>query len=643
MSVEKPQYVCAEWDYEAIESNELTFKSGDYIKLVNNDNEDWWEGILDGFQGFFPANRVREITEEESEIVIESVRNSRRNTVDSQTAAIPAAISEAENVPTIQEEVEPTYATTQNEYTSNQYTTDQQYSSESYSAANADYMSSLVNAQLPEGWVAEYDEASHRYYYRNTQTNETSWEFPVYNSKIEKDLPVGWKANYAADGSIYYYNEYTGESSWEKPKTDENANANASNVVKDTSDPDVMSMDMVNDKIQINLPAKKIKKSSDSSIKYEYQGEKNNYKQCFTILCGCILLIYKKFTGSLSEQLPVKYINLRNCQVDKSPKKKKNMLTINSAIGEIVTLYTNNESDVNSWIEEIKNCSMDTGDDDDSDIIDILEKAYAKINRSGSRKDKEKDKEKEKAKKSNYNTIDSVTSNDGTHKGKKFGKIFPVKKTSSQSDLLCDYLIFGGTLEEQAQKEGTTIPRIVEECVKEIEKRGIDTEGIYRLSGNTAVVNRLKAQYNRGEIIDFNDDSIDIPVICSLLKLYFRELKDTLIPTCMFENFLDALRINESDQRLQQLYSLIHELPKVNYDVLAFLMKHLKRISELSDINKMATNNLAIVFGPTLIARTTDKDAVTTTIMADMSNQNRLIDIIITYEDYFFQTPQEEY
>ncbi|OUM70054.1 hypothetical protein PIROE2DRAFT_66761, partial [Piromyces sp. E2] len=138
------------------------------------------------------------------------------------------------------------------------------------------------------------------------------------------------------------------------------------------------------------------------------------------------------------------------------------------------------------------------------------------------------------------------------------------------------YLIFGGSLEEQVQKEGTKIPKVVEECIREIEKRDIETEGIYRLSGNTSVVNKLKAMYNKGEPIDFDDDSIDLPVITSLLKLYFRELKDTLIPSSMFDIFMEALKIPSHEDKCYRMYDLINQLPKVNYDVLSFLLKHLR-------------------------------------------------------------------
>jgi len=43
-------------------------------------------------------------------------------------------------------------------------------------------------------------------------------------------------------------------------------------------------------------------------------------------------------------------------------------------------------------------------------------------------------------------------------------------------------------------------------------------------------------------------------------------------------------------------------------------------------------------YSPTLIARSTDKDAVSSTLIADMSQQNRLIECIITYEEWFFES-----
>jgi len=311
-SVEKPQYVCAIWDYEAIENNELTFKIGDYIEIVSTENEDWWEGILNGFQGFFPANRVKKVSQEENDIIYENM-NFNANETNSSAIDANNNIDEGDN-----ESISPLAPSYDNQYSP---TTDPQYASTDDQDFN---VSSLINTQLPENWVTEYDDNSGKYYYRNVQTNETSWEFPVYNYNIEeyeKDLPIGWKVSYASDGQIYYYNEYTNETSWDKPKqVDESEYKNSEPVEEYAELP-------YDNKLQINLPTNKIRKSSDLSVKYEYSHDKGHsdkgHWKSFVILCGSILLIYKKFVGPLSEQLPVKYVNIRNCQVDKSKKKKK--------------------------------------------------------------------------------------------------------------------------------------------------------------------------------------------------------------------------------------------------------------------------------------------------------------------------------
>lgn len=48
----------AEYDYDATEDNELTFKEGDVITDIEFIDEDWWLGSLNGKRNLFPANYV---------------------------------------------------------------------------------------------------------------------------------------------------------------------------------------------------------------------------------------------------------------------------------------------------------------------------------------------------------------------------------------------------------------------------------------------------------------------------------------------------------------------------------------------------------------------------------------------------------
>ncbi|CAI2169478.1 9273_t:CDS:10 [Funneliformis geosporum] len=57
--IEYHDFVQVLYDYESQSPEELTIKEGDVIQVTNRDvAEGWWEGILDGVTGQFPANYV---------------------------------------------------------------------------------------------------------------------------------------------------------------------------------------------------------------------------------------------------------------------------------------------------------------------------------------------------------------------------------------------------------------------------------------------------------------------------------------------------------------------------------------------------------------------------------------------------------
>ncbi len=51
----------AMWEYNATQPDELTFKEGDFIELLDTSNPDWWLGVKNGKQGVFPAAYVQRI------------------------------------------------------------------------------------------------------------------------------------------------------------------------------------------------------------------------------------------------------------------------------------------------------------------------------------------------------------------------------------------------------------------------------------------------------------------------------------------------------------------------------------------------------------------------------------------------------
>ncbi|XP_028998885.1 active breakpoint cluster region-related protein [Betta splendens] len=163
-------------------------------------------------------------------------------------------------------------------------------------------------------------------------------------------------------------------------------------------------------------------------------------------------------------------------------------------------------------------------------------------------------------------------------------------------------LVFGVPIETVAQQQGVLVPHVVRCCVEEVERRGMDEVGIYRISGTTSEIGMLKAAFNsnlREAVTRLR--SAEVNAVAGVLKLYFRELPEPLFPTDMFQRLAKTLDVPDSNSRLVSMLSLLQCCPDPNRHTFLYLMHHLQRVSERQDVNKMSLLNLATVFGPSLL------------------------------------------
>ncbi|KAK6292053.1 hypothetical protein J4Q44_G00378380 [Coregonus suidteri] len=153
-----------------------------------------------------------------------------------------------------------------------------------------------------------------------------------------------------------------------------------------------------------------------------------------------------------------------------------------------------------------------------------------------------------------------------------------------------------------AQQEGVLVPHVVRFCVEEVERRGLEEVGIYRLSAATSDITNLKTAFNTSlrEAVS-RLRCVDVNAVSGILKLYFRELPEPLIPTELFQSFTKALDIPDLSSRSVTMLSLLQSCPSVNQNTFLFLLHHLRRVSDRQDVNKMPLMNLATVFGPSLV------------------------------------------
>ncbi|XP_078047202.1 rho GTPase activating protein at 19D isoform X2 [Augochlora pura] len=181
------------------------------------------------------------------------------------------------------------------------------------------------------------------------------------------------------------------------------------------------------------------------------------------------------------------------------------------------------------------------------------------------------------------------------------------------------------------------VPLIVEMCTSIVEARGLEVVGIYRVPGNTAAISHLTDSVNKGfENINLQDPRwSDVNVISSLLKSFFRQLPDSLLTAELYPMFIDADKVEDPQRRMTTIRKLLRDLPEHHFETLKYLMFHLKRIVEHSEINKMEAKNLAIVFGPTLVRASGSRDNMVT-MVTDMSHQCRIVESLLNNVEWFF-------
>ncbi|ATZ45415.1 Bcrgd1 [Botrytis cinerea B05.10] len=192
--------------------------------------------------------------------------------------------------------------------------------------------------------------------------------------------------------------------------------------------------------------------------------------------------------------------------------------------------------------------------------------------------------------------------------------------------------VFGLSLEELFDRDGSAVPMIVYQCIQAVDLFGLEVEGIYRLSGTASHIMKIKAMFdNDASKVDFrNPESFfhDVNSVAGLLKQFFRELPDPLLTIEQYPAFIEAAKHDDEIVRRDSLHAIINGLPDPNYATLRALTLHLNRVQESSASNRMTASNLAIVFGPTLMGANSGPN------MSDAGWQVRVVDTILknTYQ-----------
>ncbi|XP_067012287.2 arf-GAP with Rho-GAP domain, ANK repeat and PH domain-containing protein 1 [Anabrus simplex] len=154
----------------------------------------------------------------------------------------------------------------------------------------------------------------------------------------------------------------------------------------------------------------------------------------------------------------------------------------------------------------------------------------------------------------------------------------------------------------QQQLTKDDIPCIVDKCIKFVYAHGSMSEGIYRKNGTNSSVTRLlelfrldafAVQLSRQEYSEYD--------VSSVLKRFFRDLPEPLLTTELHGPFCDIAAGKCGKDRVAVYRRTLERLPPINYLTARKLIGHLHFIHEQQEKNRMPVENLAAIWGPTLM------------------------------------------
>uniref|UniRef100_A0A3B4XSV4 Rho GTPase activating protein 12 n=1 Tax=Seriola lalandi dorsalis TaxID=1841481 RepID=A0A3B4XSV4_SERLL len=469
----------------------------------------------------------------------------------------------------------------------------------------------------PRGWSEELDEHGHTLY-------------------VSEYTQEKWIKHVDEQGRPYYYSADGSRSEWELPKY--NISPQSGEVPKSRSlerkqqDPIVLTkwrhstyvLDL-NDK-----PSEKCGVLNVTKITENGKKVRKNWTSSWTVLQGSSLLFAKGQGGSTSwfgsnQSKPEFTVDLRGGSVDwasKDKSSKKHVIELKTRQGTELLIQSEIDSVINDWFRALtETINTHAWESDEAIEEDMPESPGAE------KQDKEKD-HRDSKKSRVMKTSVSMDSSDQKKtrlKLKKFLTRRPTYQAVRDKGYIKDQ-VFGCSLTSLCQRENTSVPNFVKMCIDHVENTGLSIDGLYRVSGNLAVIQKLRFAVNHDEKVELNDSKWeDIHVTTGALKMFFRELPEPLFTYGSFNDFVNAIKCSDYKQRVNSIKDLIKKLPKPNHDTMQNLFKHLP---------KQTHSHLkpCLLYTSTLLRPETE----TGNIAVHMVYQNQIVELILLeYESIF--------
>ncbi|XP_072219750.1 rho GTPase-activating protein 12-like isoform X5 [Leuresthes tenuis] len=479
-------------------------------------------------------------------------------------------------------------------------------------------------------WLKHVDDQGRPYYY-SADGSRSEWELPKYNlspPQLSGDAPKSRSLDRKNVESIvltkWRHSTYTQEPSEKEATQSPNPHSPDSDSCSSSPKPPAS-------------PTEKCGVLNVTKITENGRRVRKNWTSSWTVLQGSTLLFAKGQGGGTSwfgggQSKPEFTVDIRGGSVEwasKDKSSKKHVLELKTRQGMELLIQSENETVINEWLRALQDTiSTHPWDSDEAIEEDMPESPGVE------KHDKEKehrDSKKNRAMKPAA-SLDTSDNKKTRHKLKKFLTRRPTLQAVRDKGYIKDQ-VFGCSLSSLCHRENSAVPDFVKMCIDHVENSGLCVDGLYRVSGNLAVIQKLRFAVNHDERVNLSDGKWeDIHVTTGALKMFFRELPEPLFTYALFHDFVGAIKIPDYKQRVQSIKELVRQLPKPNHDTMQALFKHLRKVIDHGEENRMTTQSVAIVFGPTLLRPETE----TWNMAVHMVYQNQIVELILLeYENIF--------
>ncbi|KAL1411630.1 hypothetical protein Q8F55_002594 [Vanrija albida] len=156
---------------------------------------------------------------------------------------------------------------------------------------------------------------------------------------------------------------------------------------------------------------------------------------------------------------------------------------------------------------------------------------------------------------------------------------------------------------EYEMRRRQCLPAIVVRAVECLVVWGPKEEGIFRISGRSSHLARLRREFDGGADLDLSlcdPGDLDPHSVAGIFKSFIRELPTPMVPIPIEQEIEELLYRTRSNPSLEDLGEIVCKLPASHWFLLADVIMLLDFIPQHQESNRMTRQALMLSLGPTL-------------------------------------------